>query len=76
MNTCQTCTHWVPFAVKYPKSVRPPVDEASGGYCRCERIGDDNRYLPDSLVYSYAEGGSFWTGPAFGCVHHAPEKPE
>ena len=24
----------------------------------------------DELVYSYYEGGWFWVGPKFGCVHH------
>ena len=27
-------------------------------------------YGNDMLVYSYNEGGWFWTGPDFGCVHH------
>jgi hypothetical protein len=22
------------------------------------------------LIYEYSEGGVFWTGPDFGCVHH------
>ena len=27
----------------------------------------------DMLIYSYAEGGAFWVGPKFGCVHHKKE---
>ncbi len=27
----------------------------------------------DELVYSYDEGGTFYVGPEFGCVHHAPK---
>jgi hypothetical protein len=24
----------------------------------------------DMLIYDYSEGGGFWVGPKFGCVHH------
>ena len=24
----------------------------------------------DMLIYSYEEGGYFWVGEEFGCVHH------
>lgn len=45
------------------------------GYCQSPYLqedfscdgSDDN----DKLIYSYTEGGSFWVGPNFGCVHHA-----
>jgi hypothetical protein len=23
----------------------------------------------DALIYSYEEGGRFWVGPDFGCIH-------
>ncbi len=28
----------------------------------------------DHLIYSYYEGGSFWVGQSFGCVHHEEKK--
>lgn len=34
--------------------------------------GDTVTHYPefrDHLVYEYSEGGSFWVGPDFGCVH-------
>lgn len=42
------------------------------GYCRSEKmweegIAPDNR--SDCVVYDYYEGGNFWVGPNFGCVH-------
>lgn len=44
------------------------------GWCehpklREERYGDLETE-DDELVYSYYEGGWFWVGPKFGCVHH------
>jgi hypothetical protein len=32
----------------------------------CAKPGGDQA---DCLVYSYYEGGAFWVGPEFGCVH-------
>ena len=49
------------------------------GYCTSgkmweEGIAPDNR--DDCVVYDYYEGGKFWVGPDFGCVHfHAKDKP-
>jgi hypothetical protein len=42
------------------------------GYCRSDKmweegIAPDNR--SDCVVYDYYEGGNFWVGPNFGCVH-------
>ena len=62
MNTCDTCEHW--------------EKSWSAGYCNSDKVRDKRRTediedsAPDELVYSYSEGGSFWTGPKFGCVHH------
>jgi hypothetical protein len=33
------------------------------------RLEDDNGEEKDMLVYPYLEGGWFWVGPLFGCVH-------
>jgi len=30
---------------------------------------DGKEHQPDHLVYSYHEGGGFWVGEKFGCVH-------
>lgn len=43
-------------------------------YCQNETKLHENEYLNeneniDELDYSYNEGGSFQTGPMFGCVH-------
>ena len=68
MNTCKTCVHWnQAIAAAY----RGPAE--SGGFCKQEKITEeygDSSYTNDAMVYSYHEGGSFWTGPDFGCVHH------
>lgn len=43
------------------------------GLCVSEKIGEmlKDYGLPcdDVLSYSYGEGGSFWVGVNFGCVH-------
>lgn len=44
------------------------------GYCTSKKL-DVDIYFPeeekqDMLLYDYAEGGGFWVGPKFGCVHH------
>jgi hypothetical protein len=71
MKNCKTCEHW--------NRVTPYPNERSyynsGGYCESPKIGEGIEHEPDSLVYSYMEGGSFWTGPMFGCVHHKILKP-
>jgi hypothetical protein len=47
---------------------------SEGGYCENnEKILEGDHWeknKEDQLVYSYQEGGSFWVGPKFGCVHH------
>lgn len=62
MNTCRTCEHWDTTAQK------------TGGICDCVKLREPSwnsePRAPDELVYSYDEGGAFWTGPEFGCVHH------
>ena len=49
------------------------------GKCRCDKLRerewwdasgfDEKPENSDCLIYSYDEGGSFWVGPDFGCVH-------
>ena len=67
MERCKTCKHWERGSANYADK-----DEHAGGFCRSEKIGEDHGqgFKPDTLVYSYDEGGSFWTGAEFGCVNH------
>lgn len=70
MNTCKTCVHWVP---ELDQDGRIKESRVLGGDCISHLIGEDygrSAFTEKSLVYSYAEGGSFWTGPDFGCVNH------
>ncbi len=54
---CKTCIH-----------------RATDGYCQSGKLvedtGCDMSDSSDLLVYPYCEGGGFWVGPNFGCVHH------
>ena len=47
------------------------------GYCGNEKISEDygqsNKDKTDMLIYDYSEGGGFWVGQEFGCVHHIGE---
>lgn len=63
MNTCDNCKHW---DVK---------DEREGrNRCACKKLVTAT-WLSiqvdayDSLVHEYDDGGSFYTGPKFGCLH-------
>lgn len=57
MNTCKTCEH-----------------RNASGNCECEKLAEDYGFSEeekkDMLVYSYTEGGGFWVGDNFGCIHH------
>ena len=42
------------------------------GYCRSEKMWEEGiapEDRSDCLIYDYYEGGNFWVGPDFGCVH-------
>ena len=47
---------------------------SDGGYCTSKKISEDrgqsDHEKQDMLIYDYTEGGSFWAGPEFSCVHH------
>lgn len=51
------------------------------GYCNSQKISEPGNLLrefsdeekKDMLLYSYDEGGSFWVGELFGCVHYMAE---
>ena len=57
---CETCAHRVDGECLSGKLVEP---------------GQSKR-ADDELVYSYDEGGRFFPGPKFGCVHHTPVEPK
>jgi hypothetical protein len=65
MAPCKTCAHWTDGA-PYGQPEQYAVRE-----CRCPKL-QEGFYGPemDLLCYSYQEGGTFFTGPNFGCVHH------
>jgi hypothetical protein len=76
---CKNCKHWKSYAetMKYRFDISPDDTERNGGYCHSSLITEDaynSPYKENSLVYSYYEGGSFWTGAKFGCVNFK-EKP-
>lgn len=65
---CKNCKHWSKIGPS--NTSRIPATYNVGGYCDSNKIVENYElYEPDSLVYSYQEGGNFWTGPEFGCVH-------
>ncbi len=45
------------------------------GNCENEKITEDHYHTfrdekyADHLIYSYDEGGAFWVGEKFGCIH-------
>lgn len=48
------------------------------GMCKSEKLaeseGQSEELRRDMLVYSYSEGGAFWVGENFGCVHWAKKE--
>jgi len=44
------------------------------GHCISTKLADDwgqrDDEKQDMLLYDFSEGGGFWVGPEFGCVHH------
>lgn len=77
MNYCKTCKHWDSlFHAELYGTV--PNGYRAGGVCNKEdKLFERGQYLDefpsDVLTYPYQEGGSFWVGPNFGCVHHEPK---
>lgn len=72
---CSTCVHW--FRGNWsnlrglgldenPRCNSPKIAELARG----EEDYQAQKDQDDMLVYSYYEGGTFFTGPNFGCVHH------
>lgn len=54
------------------------------GYCQSNKLIEklDQSCLPDineradMLIYDYYEGGEFWVGERFGCIHFTPNAKE
>jgi hypothetical protein len=70
MSDCKTCKHWTPYSAKYPDRAHRE-DKQAGGICGNDKLTENyGHHGADMLVYSYNEGGEFWTGPDFSCVHH------
>lgn len=46
----------------------------TSGFCLSDKIRETDEFSDkqkvDMLVYSYNEGGGFYVGEKFGCVHH------
>ena len=67
MKYCETC-------VFYTKETRMIRLKRTGGWCESPKIVEgwckSYEEMNDMLIYHYDEGGSFWVGPKFGCVHH------
>ena len=70
IGNCEMCSNWVKCSdTERAYSFASAIME--GGICTSKKFGEDYDYALDMLVYSYDEGGRFWTGPKFGCVHWA-----
>lgn len=58
---CETCKH-----------------RNEAGYCTNSKLNEDIGQKDGEklhmLIYDYSEGGGFWVGPTFGCVHHEPAR--
>ena len=65
MKNCETCKHWADITQSFDEKGQI---RKCGNY---EKINDDiYNSEPDGLYYLYQDGGTFYTGPKFGCVHH------
>lgn len=67
MKTCKDCKHWRAEG-DMGRATYDPIGK-QGGYCFSTKLTEESPYELDALVYSFAEGGAFWTGPNFGCIH-------
>jgi hypothetical protein len=69
VNTCSTCAFWKPsdgiYSPEQTKECTSPKFFEWEGQPQTD----------DCLVYPYSEGGTFYTGPNFGCVHHTRAAP-
>ena len=68
MKTCKTCKFWSDADEVSYKSI----------FRRCDhhKLKEDwgGKHSSDSMLYPYNEGGAFFAGPDFGCIHHEEEE--
>ena len=79
MNRCRSCGKWEPYLTAFPNRIFAESEEKkAGGLCCSDKLVEDHSGLheKDMLVYPFTEGGHFWTGPDFGCVHWEPKLSE
>jgi hypothetical protein len=73
MNTCETCKWWDTDS-HWPNDLGKSTKHACGSPKLTSDSYNNGEYnSSDSLVYEYDEGGDFYSGPNFGCVHHEPK---
>ncbi len=66
MNRCKTCNDWTAMA-PYGRN-----EDYEHRKCDSQKLTEGFfGVTADMLVYPYTEGGVFYTGPEFGCVHHS-----
>ena len=71
MKTCNTCKYRNDFGVcKSLKITDDELWELDFLDATKEEIIEHDKKIKDMLLYSYDEGGSFFVGEDFGCVHH------
>ena len=68
MNTCKTCQHWDEVRPLWGRNIE--LAECLSG----KFMEGDHDYDTDCVIYTYEEGGSFLTGPDFGCIHYEEKK--
>jgi len=68
MKTCKTCKFW--GNPDLPKYMSLHL------VCTHEKLAEDmgDNRSSDALLYPYNEGGAFFAGPDFGCIHHEEEE--
>jgi len=73
LGRCKTCIHWISSSEQLEEGPFSLGGE-SYGFCGNEEqireTSSKDGEADDHLIYEYYEGGSFSTGPEFGCVHH------
>lgn len=59
------------------REAQPSPLKANKHLCTCPKLTSDSYdskeyYKDDALIYEYDEGGGFYVGDRFGCVHWMP----
>ncbi len=72
IDRCSTCKHWDAGneIAKFCSEGR----QFRFGRCLSDKLIDDDgdHSSADVLMYPFSEGGDFYPGQDFGCVHHEP----